>query len=68
MKNKLFGQNIMPDCAYCEYAVTEKEIAYCKKGKRIENHKCRAFRYDPLMRVPKASTFKNNFTVDDFKI
>ena len=29
MKKKLFGQNIIPDCSYCENAVIEKE------GRRI---------------------------------
>ena len=68
MKKKLFGQNIRPDCSYCENAVIEKEMAYCQKGKRIQNNKCRAFKYDPLMRVPKASTFNKKYSADDFKI
>ena len=68
MKKKLFGQNIIPDCSYCENAVAENEIAYCKKGKRIQNNKCRAFKYDPLMRVPKTSAFKKNYSIEDFKL
>ena len=68
MKKKLFGQNIRPDCSYCENAVIENEMAYCKRGKRIQNNKCRAFKYDPLMRVPKTSTFNKKYSADDFKI
>lgn len=68
MKKKLFGQNIVPSCSYCENAIADNEIAYCKKGKRIQNNKCKSFRYDPLMRVPKVSVFKGNYTADDFKI
>lgn len=68
MKKKLFGQNIKIDCSYCEYAVIENEMAYCKKGRRIQNDKCRVFKYDPLMRVPKVSTFTKKYSADDFKI
>ena len=68
MKKKLFGQNIPPACSYCENAVVENEMAYCKKGRRINGGKCRAFRYDPLMRVPKTSFFKKKYTADDFRI
>lgn len=68
MKKKLFGKNIIPNCAYCENSTAENEIVYCKKGKRIQNNKCRAFRYDPLLRSPKSSAFKNQYTADDFKI
>ncbi len=68
MKNKLFGQNISPDCSYCENAVFENEMVYCKKGKQIQNGKCRAFRYDPLMRVPKNLSFNKKYSADDFKL
>lgn len=68
MKNKLFGQNIEPDCAYCENSVIENDVVGCAKGRQIKNNKCRAFRYDPLLRIPKASVFKSNFTADDFKL
>ncbi len=68
MKKKLFGQNIGIDCSYCENAVIENEMAYCKKGRSIQNDKCRAFKYDPLMRVPKVSVFTKKYSADDFKI
>ncbi len=68
MKKKLFGQNISTDCSYCENAVIENEMAYCKKGKRIQQGKCRAFRYDPLMRVPKTATQRKKYTSEDFRL
>lgn len=68
MKKKLFGQNILPDCSYCDNAVFENQMAFCKKNKRIQNGKCRAFRYDPLMRTPKSSHIKKNYSIEDFKI
>lgn len=67
MKNKLFGQRITPSCAYCSYAVLEKDACYCSKSKRIKNNKCRSFNYNPLMRVPKSTSFKSNYSIDDFK-
>jgi hypothetical protein len=68
MKNKMFGQNIQPDCSYCENSATENSFAYCNKGKQLKNGKCRKFEYDPLMRVPKNSVFKRKYTEQDFKI
>lgn len=68
MKKKLFGQNISPDCAYCENAACENHIVYCQKSKRIDHGKCRSFRYDPLMRAPKSSAIKRNYSADDFKL
>ncbi len=68
MKKKLFGQNIKPDCVYCENAVFSDNSTYCQKNRRIKNGKCRAFKYDPLMRVPKTSVLKTDYTADDFKL
>lgn len=68
MKKKLFGQNISANCSYCENSIFEKDMVYCKKSKRINNGKCRAFSYDPLMRKPKTLFFKNNYSADDFKL
>ena len=55
MKNKLFGKNIVPDCAYCDNAV-------------FENAKCRAFDYNPLLRVPRSVTLRGTYTIEDFKL
>ena len=51
---KLFRKNMDPSCAYCTHGqqVNEREVACVKRGiVPIELH-CRAFRYDPLKRVP----------------
>ena len=50
----LFRKNIDPRCAYCQRGqlINEREVACVKKGiVNMESH-CRAFRYDPLKRVP----------------
>lgn len=50
----LFRKNIDPRCAYCQRGqlINEREVACVKKGiVNMESH-CRAFKYDPLKRVP----------------
>ena len=51
---KLFRKNIDPRCAYCHRGqqVNEREVACVKKGIVAAEYHCRAFRYEPLKRVP----------------
>lgn len=68
MRKKLFGANIAPDCTYCEYFIVDNQASYCMKKKAMKNGKCKAFKYDPLMRTPKVTTFKRQYTAEDFKL
>ncbi len=69
MKRKLFGMNINPDCTYCVHSDNEQDFFICKKGrKKIVNGKCRKFKYDPLLRVPKKTVNKTAYTEEDFKL
>ena len=67
-KKKIFGLNIKTDCKYCENANFENSMIICKKNKSIINGKCRAFKYDPIMRIPNNTSSTSKFTVDDFKL
>lgn len=51
---KLFRKDIDPRCAYCQRGqqLNEREVACLKRGIVPLEHHCRAFRYDPLKRVP----------------
>lgn len=51
---KLFRKDIDPCCAYCERGrqINERDVACVKRGVVPVEHHCRAFRYDPLKRVP----------------
>ena len=51
---KLFRKDIDPRCAYCQRGqqLNEREVACVKRGIVPVEHHCRAFRYDPLKRVP----------------
>ena len=51
---KLFRKDMEPRCAYCARGqqINEREVACVKRGIVPVEHHCRAFRYDPLKRVP----------------
>lgn len=51
---KLFRRDMDPRCAYCEKGqqINEREVACVKRGVVPAEYHCRAFRYDPLKRVP----------------
>ena len=68
----LFRKNIEPRCAYCAKgsAINDQEVICQRKGIVDAAFHCRAFRYDPLKRVPprpvKLETTR--LTEEDFKI
>lgn len=51
---ELFRKNIDPRCAYCQKGqqINELEVICVKRGVVPVEYHCRAFRYDPLKRVP----------------
>ncbi|MGN0968996.1 MAG: hypothetical protein ACI4O3_06965 [Oscillospiraceae bacterium] len=50
----LFAKKIEPRCAYCKRGTTldEERVICLKRGVVCPGGSCRAFRYDPLKRVP----------------
>ena len=50
----LFRKDIEPRCGYCARGtvVNDREVACPRKGVVAVEYHCRAFRYDPLKRVP----------------
>ena len=50
----LFEKKIEPRCAYCAHGrtLTDHQVICAKKGVMSAGSHCRAFRYDPLKRVP----------------
>ena len=50
----LFQKKIEPRCAYCQRGteLDEEKILCAKRGVVDRAGHCRAFRYDPLKRVP----------------
>ena len=50
----LFRKDIDPRCAYCARGsrISDDKVACVKRGIVAVEHHCRAFKYDPLKRVP----------------
>lgn len=50
----LFQKHMEPRCAYCSRSrpLDEEQVICEKKGVMSGTSSCRAFRYDPLRRVP----------------
>lgn len=50
----LFRKDIEPCCIYCKKGspISDTEVACLKRGIVPAEGHCRAFRYDPLKRVP----------------
>ena len=68
----LFRRDIEPHCAYCEYVTSaaDAELLCAKHGKVSAEHHCKAFRYDPLKRVPPrpVSPRFGKFKASDFAL
>lgn len=71
MSDPLFRKNIEPRCAYCAHSrpLDENSVSCRKKGPMAQTDSCRAFRYDPLRRVPpKPAALRTDFTDADFAL
>lgn len=67
MKNKsLFGNNIEISCAYCEHSMFQNNTQFCKLGRALKNGKCRKFKYNPIMRIPKRAVVLEKYKAEDF--
>ena len=66
----LFTKKIEPRCVYCQRGTVldEEQVACLKKGVVSAGGSCRAFRYDPLKRVPPkpAALELGKFRDEDF--
>ena len=68
----LFTKKIEPRCIYCERGTVleEGKMICLKKGVVPGGYSCRAFRYDPLKRVPPKPAVLELSRLDpeDFKL
>ena len=68
----LFQKKIEPRCAYCQRGteLDEEKILCAKRGVVDRAGHCRAFRYDPLKRVPPLPTAPDFSALkdEDFKL
>ena len=69
MAKKVFGNDIIPKCAYCERCVLtdDQKTALCeKRGFTTLDGSCKKFVYDPLKRVPDPALQLPDFQEEDF--
>ena len=67
----LFRRNMEPNCAYCERGkrVGDTEIECPKRSKVTLGESCKAFRYDPLKRIPpRPASLRRKFKAEDFSL
>lgn len=67
----LFRRDIEPHCAYCERGerVSDTEIRCAKRGGVAPGDSCKAFRYDPLKRIPpRPASLRRKFKPEDFSL
>lgn len=73
MKQKIFGADVEPSCAYCElgHYAPEGDVILCnKKGVRAPGASCRRFRYDPFKRIPPPTALPDaaDFAAEEFSL
>lgn len=67
----LFRQDIEPNCAYCERGKRLSDTAiHCeRRGSVSPGDSCKAFRYDPLKRIPpRPASLRRKFKAEDFSL
>lgn len=68
----LLRKNIEPRCAYCTQStsLSDRQKVICRRhGVMNGTAHCRAFRYDPLRRIPpKPAAIRGQFTAEDFSL
>ncbi|MCH5303365.1 MAG: hypothetical protein J1E41_00755 [Ruminococcus sp.] len=68
MKNQLFGNNIEPNCEYCDNFRKNENTFICIKNKEIKWGKCRKFNYNPTLREPQSEAKMMQFSKEDFDL
>ena len=71
IKKRLFGKNIDPQCAYCEWGKLSRGATkvICEyNGVVSPEYHCRKYDYAPLKRKPKAAPLLPEYTPEDFKL
>lgn len=66
MKYSLFGKNIKPNCGYCDNLIFTEDGNFCIRNRENNNYKCKQFKYNPLLRVPKADPVMMKFSREEF--
>ncbi|MGN0551459.1 MAG: hypothetical protein ACI4I4_06415 [Acutalibacteraceae bacterium] len=66
---RLFGNNIEPNCEFCDNCEkSDENVRICKAKREIKNGKCRRFKYNPLLRVPAQMARLPKYDPKDFEL
>ncbi len=71
MKQSLLNEKISPACVYCavgKLSCDGTSVLCLKKGVMQPDSRCRAFRYDPLKRVPKEKARLPEYSAEEFSL
>lgn len=71
MKQSILNTKIRPACVYCavgKLSCDGESVLCVKKGVMQPDSHCRAFRYDPLKRVPQEKPQLPSFGADEFSL
>lgn len=71
MKQSLLNAKIRPACMYCavgKLSCDGESVLCVKKGVMQPDSSCRAFRYDPLKRVPERKAQLPSYSAEDFSL
>ena len=71
MKQTVLNNKITPACAYCaigKLSCDGKSVLCTRKGVMQPDSHCRAFRYDPLKRVPREPAQLPQYSAEDFSL
>lgn len=71
MKQSLLNAKIRPACVYCavgKLSCDGESVLCIKKGVMQPDSHCRAFRYDPLKRVPQEKAKLPEYSAEEFSL
>ena len=71
MKQSVVNFKIRPACVYCaigQLSCDGNSVLCTKKGVMQPDSHCRAFRYDPLKRIPREKAQLPQYGAEDFSI
>lgn len=71
LKSIFLKKDAAPSCGYCKYGQVCRgtdTVVCLKRGLSTTDEHCRAFKYDPIKRIPKKRPTIESFSKDDFEL
>ena len=71
MKYNLFDKKLTPACEYCEHGLLTQDgtmVECVKRGLVSPYFRCKAFRYSPVLRIPRKAQKLPKMDPSDFTL